>query len=216
MAAYSDDEQVQVLREWWERNGTSVVVTILLAVVVLLGWRQWQSWSSDKTEAASITYQQMMDAFEQAQSLPDSEAQHAQVRESARALVEDHGDTAYGDFARMMLARLAVEEGDYESAASHLRDVVDSPAGDTVRWTATMRLARVLIQTGDTDGALALLEGVPEAFRGQALELRGDVLLASGDVEGARSAWQAALEHLDGDAHRELVQMKLDDLAVAS
>lgn len=216
MATYSDDEQVQMIREWWEKNGTAIVVTILVAVVALLGWRQWQSASAEKAEAASVVYQQMMDAFEQAQAIPDSAAEQVRVRESATRLVEDYGNTAYGDFARMMLARLAVEEGNYETAATHLRDVIGSPAGDILRWTATMRLARILIQTGDHAGALALLDGVPQAFLGQALELRGDALLASGDAAGARAAWEAALEHLDGDAHRDLVQMKLDDLAAAS
>lgn len=216
MATYSDDEQVEVIRKWWEENGTSVVVAILLAVATLLGWRQWQSWSADKAEAASTTYQQMMDAFEEARAVPDSTAQHAQVADSAAALVEEHGDTAYADFARMMLARLAVEEGDYEKAATHLREVVQAPATEAIQWTAAMRLARVLIQTGATDEALSVIEGAPGAFRGQALELRGDILLADGDTAGAREAWEAALEHLDGDAHRDLVQMKLDDLAAAS
>lgn len=215
MATYSDDEQVEVIRKWWEENGTSVVIAIVVAVAALLGWRQWQSWTTDKAEAASITYQQMMDAFEQARSVPDSTAENAQVTESATALVEEHGDTAYADFAHMMLARLAVEEGDYEKAATHLRDVVQAPASEAIRWTAAMRLARVLIQTGAMDEALAAIEGAPEAFQGQALELRGDILLAGGDTAGARAAWEEALEHTEG-AHRDLVQMKLDDLAAAS
>lgn len=217
MAAYSEEEQIEVIRKWWAENGVSVIVAIVLAVAALLGWRQWQSWQTEQATAASMVYQEMLSAVEEAQSRPDSKAQQELVKERAQTLIEAHGSTAYADYARLMLARLAVEAADYAAAEAQLREVIEAPASDVIYWLATSRLARLLVQTEQYDAALALInQGMPAAFRGQALELEGDILRAREDIEGARRAYTAALEELAGDNRRQLVQMKLDDLSPAS
>ena len=58
---------------------------------------------------------------------------------------------------------------------------------------------------------------MPEAepsFRGAYAETRGDILLAQGNLEAARDAYGNALTgYSDAPEKRNLVQMKLDDLA---
>ena len=218
MTDYSEEEQVERLRKWWEENGTSVVLAIVLSVSALLGWRYWQSNTQEKAEAASAVYLQMMEAMEQARAVDNTE-QAEQVQTAAEKLVSEHDSTSYADYGRLTLAKLAVEEQDYARAATVLREVVDSPASDAIGWTARARLARVLLQSADLDGAAQVLNASwPESWQGQAFELRGDLARARGDLEAARAAYQSALAAMetDGAGHRELVQMKLDDLVPAS
>ena len=219
MVDYSEEEQLERLRKWWDENGTSIVVAVLLSVAVLVGWRFWQNSSQQKAAAASEIYQQMANAMEQSRAMADVEGASEAVRSSAEQLVADYASTTYADYARLALAALAVSDESYAEAAEQLRAVMESPATNGLGWTARARLARVLLHTGDLDGAAqALNASWPESWQGQAFELRGDLARAKGNVDGAREAYQSALEALkaDGAGHRELVQMKLDDLVPAS
>jgi predicted negative regulator of RcsB-dependent stress response len=219
MADYSEEEQVERLRKWWEENGTSIIVAVALSVAALVGWRYWQDSSQQKVEAASEIYQQMVDAMEQSRDGAGGVGSTDAVRSSAEQLVADYASTSYADYARLALAALAVQGEDYPQAEARLREVVDSPATAVLGWTARARLARVLLHSGDLDGAgQALNASWPESWQGQAFELRGDLARAQGDLDAARQAYQSALTALaaDGAGHRELVQMKLDDLVPAS
>ncbi|MCB1837126.1 MAG: tetratricopeptide repeat protein [Alcanivoracaceae bacterium] len=217
MADYTEEEQVEALRRWWAENGTGVIVAVVLAVAAIVGWRHWGNYRETEAANASVVYQSMQDAIEQAQTRPDSEELFKAVRSSAEQLIAEYGNSAYADYARLTLARLSVEEGDYESAAATLQEVIKAPETDTIKWVATLRLARLKIEMKDLDGASALVTTkVPEAFAGQALELKGDIQRARSDVEGARAAYEDAIELMQSDAHKELVRMKLQDLAPAS
>ena len=217
MADYTEEEQVEALRRWWAENGTSTIVAIVLAAAAIVGWRHWGNYRETEAVNASVIYQSMQDAIEQAQTRPDSSELFTAVRSSAEQLIAEYGNSAYADYARLTLARLAVEEGNYESAAATLQDVVDAADTDTIKWVATLRLARLKIEMKDLDGASALVTTkVPEAFAGQALELKGDIQRARSDIDGARAAYEDAIELMQSDAHKELVRMKLQDLAPAS
>lgn len=217
MADYTEEEQVEALRRWWAENGTGVIVAVVLAVAAIVGWRHWGDYRETEAANASVIYQSMQDAIEQAQTRPDSEELFKAVRSSAEQLIAEYSNTAYANYARLTLARLSVEEGDYESAAATLQEVIKAPETDTIKWVATLRLARLKIEMKDLDGASALVTTkVPEAFAGQALELKGDIQRARSDVEGARAAYEDAIELMQSDAHKELVRMKLQDLAPAS
>lgn len=219
MAEYSDDEQIQRLQTWWQENGTSVVLAIVLSVSGLLGWRYWQDSTRQQAESASVLYQQMTDAAEQATQVADSASEAQAVAVLAGQLIDEFPRTAYADYARLMLARLAVEKGAYEQALDHLGAVVEAPATTATGWTARVRLARVQLHTGETDAAAQTLAvSWPQAWHGQVFELQGDLARQRGDLSAAREAYNKALAALaeDGAGHRELVQMKLDDLVPAS
>lgn len=219
MADYSEEEQVEMIRNWWAANGVGVIVAIVVAVAALLGWRQWQGYQGEQGHEASTLYQEMTTSLETMRGVDAAQAEQAKqvVEQSAERLLADFSDSAYADYASLTLARLAVESGDYASAVAHLQRVVNDPESDSLKWVATLRLARVQVQLGEYDAAQALLSGnVPAAFEGQVQGLKGDILFALNDIEGARKAYGAALESTEGEAQRELVRMKLQDLAPAS
>jgi predicted negative regulator of RcsB-dependent stress response len=219
MADYSEEEQVEMIRKWWAENGVGVIVAIVVAVSALLGWRYWQDYQGKQGHEASTLYQEMTTNLEALRGVDAAQAEQATqaVEQSAERLLADFSDSAYADYASLTLARLAVESGDYAAAVKHLQVVVDDPESDSLKWIATLRLARVHVQLGEYDAAKGLLANeAPAAFEGQVQELKGDILFASDDIDGARKAYAAALESTEGEAQRELVKMKLQDLAPAS
>lgn len=217
MVEYSDEEQVERIRAWWEQNGMSIIVAIVLGVAGLMGWQHWQKLEAQTAEAASVLYQEMILAVEQAQGSAMSAEQASIAEAKANSLIEEFPNESYADYARFLLARLAVEGSDFESAQGYLEAVTDSPASDVIGYTAKLRLARLYASQDNAEAALALANGsYPDSFAGQFLEIKGDILRGQGNVEAAAAAYNEAVELIDDPQFKELVKMKLDDMVPAS
>ena len=208
----TEEEQAEILREWWEKNGLRTVVLIILAVAAMLGWRQWQGHQSNVAADASSLYQMMVDAAEQ------GELMAPQTEEAAWSLIDAYPRTAYADHARLLLAREAVLAGEFDEAVKLLEEVLKRPANRPIEHTARLRLVRVMLEQGELGAAMSHLDrSYPEPWQGQALELRGDVLLRQERHADARDAYARALELLGpGTNSRHRVEMKLNDLTPAS
>ncbi len=209
MADYmrDEDEQAELLKEWWQKNGTAAIITVVLAVAALIGWREWQGHQGEQSSEASKQYQVMVEA------LTAQQVDEAAVNKQAEALKDDFPGSAYAGYASLAQARLAVQAGEYDKAASLLQDVADNGATDALTYTARLRLVRVLLQQQAYDKAAAELDhSFPAAFNGMALELRGDLAKARDDQQAATEAYTQSLETLQDNGEKDRVQMKLDDL----
>ena len=203
----TEEQQVEALKNWWNENGRSVIAGVVLGVVVIGGWTFWQSRQETRAVAASDAYSEAMAAVRSGDG--------ARVTELADTLVDDHGGTLYAAYASLAAARVAVEANDLESAAARLAWTADNASQDDVKLIAGVRLARVEAALGELDAALGRLpDDYPAEFAGLVEEARGDLLVANGDVAGARAAYEAA--RASGSvADPQALGMKLDDLAVA-
>ncbi len=202
----SEQDQVDALKAWWDKNGRSALTALAVFLLSVLGWQGWNDHRNEVAAAASSQYQQMTELME---------SNSPQAIEAGRALLSSYPDSIYAVMASMSMAKLAVADKDLDAAAAHLRSAMNSSDQPELAELARLRLARVEAAQGNSDAALATLA----AGKGGAAsdELRGDILLAQGNSAEARIAYTKALEGYDKAADkRELVQMKLDDLAVAA
>lgn len=202
----TDEEQIESLRKWWEENGTSVVFGLLLGLGVLFGWRWWQQARLDQGEAASALFQNLMET---------SRGDDTKLtRAAAQTIVAEYGSTAYALFAKLLLAKLAVEDKDYGAAEQHLRWALDNSGEQSISHEIRLRLARVLVAREAYQAALNILNsGDPGQFAADYSELRGDISIYQGDTEGARLAYQEAIANkriIGGDTAK--LELKLDDL----
>ena len=202
----SEQEQVEALKAWWDKNGRMTIAAIVVALLAVLGWKGWVQSQNQRAEGASIQYQQMLDALE---------ANPGQAMELGRAIVGKYPSSLYAVLASMAMAKAAVQQQDLDAAAAHLRLAMEQAGQEDIQQLARLRLASVLYAQGKGDEALALLakEAAP-SFRGSYAELRGDILLSQGKTDAARDAYSNALAgYSDAPEKRNLAQMKLDDLA---
>ena len=58
-----EDEQVEALKTWWRENGKSTVITIVVVLAAIFGWRGWQQQQSAEVEAGSLMYQSLLMAL---------------------------------------------------------------------------------------------------------------------------------------------------------
>ncbi len=202
----SEEEQVEALKAWWDKNGKSVLIAIVVVLLGVFGWKNWQQQQRTQAENASLALQKVMDSL---QSSPDG------ALEAGRAVVAEYSGTVYATMASLAMARVAVDKNDLDGAAAYLQAALQGAKQPELQQLSRLNLSRVLLAQGKNDEALRQLMG-GEAGSMQAAydELRGDILLAQDKKSEARSAYVNALNGFSESAEkRELVQLKIDDLA---
>ncbi len=205
----SDQEQIDLLKTWWRKNGMPIIAGVAIGLGGLYGWRAWQMDVRADTEEASGRFQQLVtDLAANETDPPKTDTLAGQ----AQQIIDEHGDTVYATFATLVLARLAVEAGDLDKARGHLQWVIDHTRHAPLKRLAKLRLARLLLSAGEADKARALVDELkngPESASYQ--ELKGDVLRAQGKLAEARRAYDEALKSA---ADSGSMPLKLDALGL--
>ena len=138
-------------------------------------------------------------------------------RRAFAELRSEFPDHAYTHQAALLVASAEVVTAP-DAAAEKLRFTMEQSDDPELAMVARLRLARVLAYRDQYQEALALLD-VPEPgqFAGRIAEIRGDIHVALGETDAARTAYLEAMvasgaELLD----RSFLQMKLADLPGAA
>jgi len=202
--AYEDEEQLEALKVWWQRNGRVVIIAAVLGIALVLGWQQWGSWQARQAANAAADYQAVMGALNRA----DREVAINRTKQ----LQDTYAQSPYTVLASLAVASAEMAENQPQQAADLLAWITRTQPQSPMAAVARLRQAEALMAAGDNQAALTLLEpsaSGPLAARYQ--ELIGDLQAARGDREAAISAYRAALQRSAGQ-RRALVEVKLFDL----
>jgi predicted negative regulator of RcsB-dependent stress response len=204
----SDEQRVEELKKWWDENGKAVIAGVVLGLGGLLTWKGWVYYQETQAKAASEYYARVR--------LATSENNAQTIVENTDILQGSYSSTPYAALAALELAKFKADAGDLEVAAERLRWAIDHGAQEAVRNTARIRLARVLVAQGKNDEVLDLLsrsDFLPVQYLSMVEEIRGDALLAKGEIDKARTAYTKALISAGEDS--EYLRMKREDLGEA-
>jgi len=206
----SEKEQLEQIREWWREYGWYLIGGVALGVLMLVGWNQYQGYEQRRVAEASALFDELAIAVRD----------QAVVRadELASELRTNYPSSAYTDQAGLLMASLKLDQQDADAALAELEHVIDSTSDTELGQIAELRRIRLLIHLSRYDAALAAIDAVEAGrFGGRLAELRGDIYLAQGDAEAARAAYLEAFNAEFTDVlDRNLLQMKIDDLPVAT
>ena len=202
----AEDEDVAKLKTWWKEYGLTMVAGAVLGLGGIVGWNAWQSHQDRRAEEAADMYAGVVEAA--------AGARHDEARSRAALLLAEFPDNGYATLGAFVASASAAAQGERSEARSRLAWIEENASRDGYRDLARVRLARVLLDESDPESALDALERLsPGAFDAVAGELRGDILLAWGEQEEARSAYRKVLaDERVPRSSRARVQMKLDDL----
>lgn len=206
MNAYTEAEQLELLKKWWHEYGTAAIIGILLALILGFGWRYWQQHREQKLAHVSMRYEQLLTNVVNG----NSDA----VQNDANRLIERYPNTPYTQLAALQLARQDVYQNKLADAEDKLQWVMKHGDNSALREVARLRVARVFLADNQAQKALAILDDVEDkAYQPVALEVKGDVYAAMGKYAQARDAYSQALKALPEFAVMQpLLQMKLDNL----
>lgn len=201
-----EDQRIEDIKSWWRENGLSIVISVALGVGAIFGWRAWQASTLEKAQAASQLHAKMV------AGLRDED--NAGAKDAADEILGKYDNTAYAVFARLTLAKLAVADGELETAAAHLRGALEQNLDESFSHVARLRLIRVLLSQGELDEAERLVATPDQGeFAVNYDELRGDIKSAQGDLEAARSAYQQSFNKASGGARDvSTLEIKIDNI----
>lgn len=205
MSGYqTEEEQVEALKRWWKENGTSIVAGVVIGLGGVFGWQAWGSYQDRIGKEASQAFSQVVVDVQQGKL--DAAGKQAEL------LRTDHEDTSYAVFAAMVQAKVKLEQGDSAAARSQLEWALKKVDDPSMKELIQLNLARILLSDGDLDGAAKLAAVEQGGFAGEFAVIRGDIAARRGDKQQAQQAYTQAMTL--GVSNPNLLQMKLDDLAV--
>lgn len=206
MSGYqTEEEQVEALKRWWKENGTSIIAGVVIGLGGVFGWQAWNNYQDRVGSDASLAFNQLVSA-KQGGDIKSASKQ-------AELLRLEYESSSYAVFAALIQANLKLEQGESAAARSQLEWAMGQADNESLKQLAQLNLARILLSDGDLDGAEKLAAVESGGFAGEFAQLRGDIAAKRGDKQAAFDAYTLAMTQ--ETSNRNLLQMKLDDLAVA-
>ena len=206
----SDKEQVERLRQWWRENGWFLLGGVALGLLGLYGYNQYFAYQD-----APVGRRRGVICLGQG---GHRRQRYGSGRNGVRAVAQRLPRSRLYASSRVARSERRSRHG---ARRARPRNCVSrwSRADDPeLAMVARLRLARVLAYREQYAEALALLNvPMPGQFAGRIAEIRGDIHVALGETDAARTAYLEAMvtpgaELLD----RGFVQMKLADLPGAA
>ncbi len=214
MVAMTDDEQKEQLKSFAKRYGSPIVTGVLLALCVFFGWQWWHKKQDVTSSNLTVQYQDMM---EQATTAAEDEASYKQLSTDANKLVAENPESVQALQTQLLLAKLAFDKKDYETANKVLTQASNSKVKDEgLKSVVKLHLAYTQVAQDQLDAALKTLDSIKnEAFVPSVQEAKGDILVSQNKLDAAKKAYQLAWDALaKREQPRELLQMKLANLGV--
>lgn len=206
----SDKEQAERLKKWWLENYRSILAGIIIALLVIGGWRYWQHRVQTRSAAASAMYDSMSDAL--------TAGNGPGALQYGNSLMSNYSDTPYAAQAALAIARFDIETSKPDDSIKMLDWVIQHSKDPNLVLLTKLRMARVKLAVGDAQAALDVLD-VKDAGGFAALysDVRGDAYIKLGDTEQARKAYSEALaKWSDQMGDKSLIQMKLNALSASA
>ena len=216
----TEEEQIEALKRWWAEFGNRIMLVLALVVCSYGGWQYVDQQQRERADIASHDYSDMLDILDQ-QPLGTAleTAVGEQIVNAAQDLKSHHKNSGYALLGALAAARVAVEQGDLDTAAAELQWALEHNPDTIKERVVRLRLARVEAARGNFDAALALVQGIdPGALKSLYEEAKGDFYAQQGNAAAALTAYQAAVESNDSrdNVIASVLQMKLDQVTVSS
>ena len=124
----------------------------------MFGWQAWHKYQANQSQGASILYQQLLETT----LTPDGKPDPAQVADLAGKLKNEFGGSTYAQYGSLFVAKVAVDTGNLDDAATELKAIADKPTNPTLGEIARQRLAQVLAAQNKADKKAAKTQAFSE------------------------------------------------------
>lgn len=212
MSRYNDDdEQLQALKAWWQKNGTWLLSGVLVVVIAWSGWTYWQNHQLSKAMQGSAMFEMV-----QAQA---QQNQVGEVLREAKSFVAEQPQSPYSTGIALILAKYHFDQQAYDQALAQY-DWIQTHSEDTsLKLVAALRSAKVALQQGRLSEAQDFLAAIPVDELAPLEQanyhfVAGDVAMQHEAHEEAKTHYQKVLS-VSGltDGLENLTRLKLSDLA---
>lgn len=201
-----EQDQLAMLREFWDRWGNLISSVLLAAAAAWAAWGGWQWWQSRQVMQAASLYAQL-DARVEAGDMKDAGPIWAQLR-------DHYGKGVYAQMGALRIAKAQALRGDVTGAESTLHWAAGNAQSDSYRAVAMLDLSALQADAKQLTEALATVQRAPApGFDGMFAARQGDLQVLMGQRAKAAEAYRKALALLPPDSpYRGLVERKLESV----
>ena len=206
----TDQQQAEIVKKWLKDNGLFIIASFGIAISSVFGLQYYKDGNLKEAENASRLYGEMEFAVRQ-KRLP-------QAQTILQQMDNDFSGSAYQIQSHLSMAKLYMDDLDYDNAIIQLEFVLEQSDDETFSTVARQRIARIYVEKGEFQVALDLLgEETSEAFKAQFEIIKGDAYMGIGDQSNAKAAYEIALESLaPGSFAYDFTKMKFEEINQAS
>jgi len=203
-----EQEQLDQIKHFWAQYGNLISWVLIVVFGSFAAWNGWNYWQRTQGAKAAALYDEVDRA---------ALARDAQRMERALADMQaNFGGTIFASQAALLAGKTLFDAGEIDKARAALAWAVDHSGDESYQAVARLRLAALDVEAQAFDQALKTLEApVPESFEPLVADRRGDVFMAQGKPDEAKTqylnAWRAMGERTE---YRRLVEVKLAALGV--
>jgi predicted negative regulator of RcsB-dependent stress response len=203
-----EQEQLDQIKHFWSQYGNLITWVLIAILTVTASWNGYQYWERQQSTQAAA----MFDEVERMVGTGDIE----KAERAFNDMKDRFASALYTQQAGLLVAKMALDGAKPEVSQTTLRWVAENAKDEGYAAIARLRWAQLLIQSKSYDEALKVLDGIKaKDFQGLASDRRGDVFVAQGRSEEAKTHFLKAYQLMDEKfEYRRLVQYKLNALGV--
>lgn len=204
-----EQEQLDQIKHFWAQYGNLITWVLIAVFGSMAAWNGWNYWQRSQATKAAALY----DEIERAAVASDAD----RMERALSDMKDKFGGTTFAAQGGLLAGKTLFDAGKTDGARAALSWVAESAPDDAYKAVARLRLVGLDIEAKSFDQALKTLEApVPKSFEPLVADRRGDVFMAQGKTEEAKTQYQAAWRGLSDRAeYRRLVEVKLASLGVA-
>lgn len=207
----TEEEQVEAIKHWWQKNGIQLLLGVLVIVLAYSGWQYWQNKQYAEAVYASSVFEALQVRSEQGK-LGDV------VREGLK-LMEAQPESPYATGVALILAKFYMNKGEKQRAEENFQWAVEHAPDVALKTVAQLRLARFYAEQKQFDKAQATLSKVAvnqlvEAEKANYDYISAELALLQNNPAEAKAGFAKVVANAKADKNLKAVaQLQLDDLS---
>ncbi len=207
----TDEEQVAAIKNWWKENSSSLLITLLIAVLSWTGWNYYQNDKRAKAENASAVFNVMQLSMQQ--------GSFANIAREGMKLIKEQPESPYSSGASLLLAKYNLQQNKADEAIKNLQWVVDNSIDTSLVTVAKLRLAKLLLDLGKIEQAKQTLDAIDDTKllatdKSNVDYAKASIALKNNQIDQAITLLKKVVGNSKAAGNLKiLAQLQLDDLA---
>lgn len=179
----TEEEQIQIARNWFKQNGKYLSLLIIVFLLGGFGWKYYQNSRNASQQQLAQQFEELLNSstsFYHSSRGEQTPARATELITQLNSLKEKADNSGYGILAALQLAKIYYLINDSDKALAEVVWVRNNSSDEATRELARLRQAQLLWQNDDGAQAIKLLQEKPIAASFEAVysELIGDIYFA--------------------------------------
>src|SRR5690625_4489783 len=167
-----EQEKLDALKDWWDRNSNWILAVVVVVAASILGWRGWQWYEGYQAQQAMGYFE----ALEQAAKQPiDDDDALMRLKAASQVLQNDYAKSAYTSRGLLLAASALQQRQSVDEAQDLLRWLISKDYDPVASAVARLRLAAIYLEEGKPQQGLDVLAKETSGFEGLYADRRGDL-----------------------------------------